>query len=806
MKFIFYLTIIILLFAACDKKANDIVAYNISISEGQKIPIIMIDPNINAWSMTPTLYGSHLQHPDGEELPLVGIIRVDGKSYRFMGSSELPDKDLAGMSSDADWYGKYTFIKPDDGWEHINYNDKGWDLGQAPFGRMQSLKVNTIWPSPAIWLRREINIAPSDIEGKKLYLKYSHDDELQLFVNGIELVKTGFEWKYDEKMEIPNYIIETFKDGKIVIAAFCKNIEGEAFLDFGIYFQKESNIDKWRGKYTFSQPSEDWLQYDYNDEAWNIGDTPFGSSIDYRVNTEWNTKDIWVRKEFKLNSEELEKTLLLNYSYDDNLTLFVNGIQILKTPYEWKTGEIIEIPEDIKTTTIDGTFIVAAHCENKSGGAFLNFNLITDNIAKQKFVKMTATQTSYTFQCGQIDLNLRFTSPLLLDNIEIMSRPINYISYEIESLDGKEHEVDLYFETTPAWASNGTFHTSTSKMYEKDNLVFLKTGLTEQKIFDFEDNAKEINWGYFYMCAEKVNSKAYLGEASLMRSQFMKNRTVSKDTINTSGACMGIIQSLGKQKESSGKIMIGYDDIYSIQYFGENLRPYWNKNGNRILEELFVSANQDFKKIIKECSTFDEMLLNKITDELGCVYATFFAENFRPSITRNKLVGGKDSDYILFCIDGTWGLKNNSLLFQRYNINLLKAQLEPIFHYYESGKWSKIYPPSNLGQYPLANGQISESYDPVETTSNILVICAVITALEGNTDYIQTHWLTLTKWNDYLVDFIISNQVINAPKEKNELSNIYTIATMGISSFTEMTKKMNSTLTQLGNQFNAIIL
>jgi hypothetical protein len=32
-------------------------------------------------------------------------------------------------------------------------------------------------------------------------------------------------------------------------------------------------------------------------------------------------------------------------------------------------------------------------------------------------------------------------------------------------------------------------------------------------------------------------------------------------------------------KGSNGKIMLGYDDLYSIQYFNENRMAWWKKDG-----------------------------------------------------------------------------------------------------------------------------------------------------------------------------------------------------------------------------------
>ena len=69
---------------------------------------------------------------------------------------------------------------------------------------------------------------------------------------------------------------------------------------------------------------------------------------------------------------------------------------------------------------------------------------------------------------------------------------------------------------------------------------------------------------------------------------------------------IAISESLGKvSKAKSGKIMVGYDDIYSLQYFGENLRPYWNDKGNKTIETAFEEANTEYAALKSECNKFE---------------------------------------------------------------------------------------------------------------------------------------------------------------------------------------------------------
>jgi hypothetical protein len=54
-------------------------------------------------------------------------------------------------------------------------------------------------------------------------------------------------------------------------------------------------------------------------------------------------------------------------------------------------------------------------------------------------------------------------------------------------------------------------------------------------------------------------------------------------------------------------IMLAYDDVYSIQYFGQNLQAWWKKNFNS-MEELLQTSSQQYSNIISTCDAFDKQL------------------------------------------------------------------------------------------------------------------------------------------------------------------------------------------------------
>ena len=52
--------------------------------------------------------------------------------------------------------------------------------------------------------------------------------------------------------------------------------------------------------------------------------------------------------------------------------------------------------------------------------------------AVQQSADVRAMQTVYEFTCGPVGLTLTFTAPLFLDDLELISRPVNYIAYETQ--------------------------------------------------------------------------------------------------------------------------------------------------------------------------------------------------------------------------------------------------------------------------------------------------------------------------------------------------------------------------------------
>ncbi|ULT23209.1 DUF5127 domain-containing protein [Sphingobacterium sp. E70] len=125
-------------------------------------------------------------------------------------------------------------------------------------------------------------------------------------------------------------------------------------------------------------------------------------------------------------------------------------------------------------------------------------------------MEITATRTIYNFQAGKVDLKLTFTSPLLMDDLNLLARPVSYITYQVKANDGKQHAVKVFLSAASNIAVYKPSQEVVAKKYETDKLAILKTGTVEQPILQKGADDMRIDWGYFYVAAPKKISRSSL--------------------------------------------------------------------------------------------------------------------------------------------------------------------------------------------------------------------------------------------------------------------------------------------------------
>lgn len=633
-KTLFFFYLLTVIFSSCVQNKFTDLSTNL---RAPAYPLVTVDPYFNGWSYSNNLYDDQVRHWTGKEFPLLGVLRVDGETYRFLGKEDLP-------------------LKP---------------------------------------------------------------------------------------------LLPTVRE------------------------------EKWTGKYTFEQPKgEEWKSISFNDAGWETGTSAFGTPNEPNLSTLWQTKDIWVRRTFDLKEDMIDKTIFLHYSHDDIFELYINGIQVVETGYSWKYNVREELSEEVKATLKKGENIITAHCHNRTGGGYVDFGLYEKEPDKSSFIKTATqksvsvlpTQTFYTFECGPVNLEVIFSAPLLLDDLELMSRPVNYVTYQVKSGDNASHDVQIYFEATPQWAVNDDSQPVDFEKIEREGLAFLKTGTKEQPVLQKKGDDLRIDWGYFYLAGktDKVSVMNF-GDYWTPKKEFKETGKISvqqpvslPEQMSKNMTVLAYSKDLGKVSSRlvSDYIMLGYDDIYSIQYFEKNLKAYWTNNGRIDIFQAFQSANNEYNSIMKRCRDFNVKMMNDANRAGGEKYAELCALAYRQAVAAHKLVKEEDGTLLFLSKEnnsngsiGTVDITYPSApLFLFYNTDLVKGLLNHIFYYSESGKWTKPFAAHDVGTYPLANGQTYGGDMPVEESGNMLILTTAVAQMEGNADYAAKHWEVLTTWADYLVE------------------------------------------------------
>ena len=154
-----------------------------------------------------------------------------------------------------------------------------------------------------------------------------------------------------------------------------------------------------------------------------------------------------------------------------------------------------------------GKNVIACHVYNKTGGALWDCGIYRNvskgdaaiKTARQKSVDVLATNTYFTFEAGPVELDVVFTAPMVMKDYDLMSSPINYISYQVRSIDKKPHSVQLYLSATPQQAVNKVVQPTVTTLVEQNGEKYLKTGTIEQPILAKTGDGICIDWGYYYL-------------------------------------------------------------------------------------------------------------------------------------------------------------------------------------------------------------------------------------------------------------------------------------------------------------------
>src|SRR5262249_10972692 len=114
----------------------------------------------------------------------------------------------------------------------------------------------------------------------------------------------------------------------------------------------------------------------------------------------------------------------------------------------------------------------------------------------------------YTFEGEGVRLTLTSMMPMLPDDLDLLSRPTAYVTWQIVATDGRTHEVRANFDAYPEIAVNEPRQEVETAVKTASGLTMLSVGTVEQAVLGKKGDDLRIDWGRFYLAtAEPVSHR-----------------------------------------------------------------------------------------------------------------------------------------------------------------------------------------------------------------------------------------------------------------------------------------------------------
>jgi hypothetical protein len=385
----------------------------------------------------------------------------------------------------------------------------------------------------------------------------------------------------------------------------------------------------------------------------------------------------------------------------------------------------------------------------------------------QTGLQVTPTRSIYEFDDAHVHVTLTFMTAALPSDLDVLTRPLTYLTWSVHSADGRPHDVSLYDSTSALLAVNTSDQAVVWGRQTAGTLTALRVGTQAQALLRPAGDDVRIDWGYAYAAAPSTQSTAAVGGNAALLAGFTRAgtlpvrddagppRAASEDT-----PVMAFVFPLGRVGTAPvlRHLILAYDEIYSINFSGRKLRPYWRRNGGTPTT-LLRDAERDYPRLVPRCAQFDADLMADMKRVGGARYAQIGALAYRQSLAATGIAADANGRPLLFTKENTSNgdIATVDVLFPTDPLWLLlsptlaKASAVPVLAYAASARWQFPNSPHDLGTYPVASagGDAGEAMQ-VEESGNMLLLCDAITQADGSASFVAPYWPQLTQWAGYL--------------------------------------------------------
>jgi hypothetical protein len=131
----------------------------------------------------------------------------------------------------------------------------------------------------------------------------------------------------------------------------------------------------WR--YATNKPAQGWADLEFDAGSWKEGKAGFGTAgtPGSMIGTEWQTSDIWLRREFQV-TDHSSRELKLLMCHDEDAEVYINGVLATKTTRHIGDYQEFDVTADAGNSLREGRNILAVHCHQTTGGQYIDAGII----------------------------------------------------------------------------------------------------------------------------------------------------------------------------------------------------------------------------------------------------------------------------------------------------------------------------------------------------------------------------------------------------------------------------------------------
>lgn len=388
----------------------------------------------------------------------------------------------------------------------------------------------------------------------------------------------------------------------------------------------------------------------------------------------------------------------------------------------------------------------------------------------QTDLQIDALSSNYTFETDVIRIKASFLAPMLPDDPELISRPVNYLKLTSESKDGKAHSVKFTLSVSEEICLDEPGQAPVVR--EEVNIEGFKCirmGNSVQDILNKSGDNVLIDWGYFYLAVDSENAEVYPEDVTYI-NPYRPRFTVPEISYGID-AKERTLPSVTAKFENEALVLFAYDDTYSLIYFEKPIKAWWNRNGKTI-EEAIIEAANDYEALVPLCKGFSDKLTVDAIKAGGEEYADILALAYRQVFAAHKIACDENGDMLFVSKEcysngcaATVDVSYPSIpMFLHYNPEFVKGMMRPVLRFAKHEKWPFDFAPHDMGQYPIMNYQvygydhdkgefIEEEQMPVEECGNLLIMAASTAVAQGNTSFVEDYMDIWEQYAKYLIEY-----------------------------------------------------